>query len=210
MKKTISILIFINSILLVSAQKAPEAQQLINNFLQKIKTEAVRTDFNLKVIPKNNIHLQSVSGSLIMKGNQFYLTMDEVEVWYNGTIQWALFNQNNEVTITEPNTDELAETNPMAVLAGYTARSKVAYSKKKSNIHHIIELTPVKTSDQFVKVTVQFVKTNNNLHSIHVINKDGSRNELELVNYRSQVPVQASTFRFDKAKHPGVTVNDLR
>jgi len=210
MKKLLSILLFINSIVAVSAQNIADAQELINSYLTKIRTEAVRTDFDLKVIPKNAVNSQSVSGSLTMKANQFYLTMDEVKVWYDGTTQWALFEQNKEVTLTQPSPEELAETNPMAVLAGFSARSKAAFSKQKSDSNHIIELTPLRKTDQFVKVTVQFVKTNQQLHSIYVLNQDGSRNELILKNYRANVPVNTTIFRYDATKHPGVVVNDLR
>jgi len=210
MKKVLSILLFINSIVGVSAQKNTDAQKIIEDYLNSVRSSAVQTAFDLKVIPKNGVNSQSVSGNLIMKANQFYLTMDEVKVWYDGTTQWALFEQNKEVTITEPTAQELAETNPMAVLAGFTAKSKAGFSKQKSAGNHIIELTPLKANDQFVKVTVQIVKTTNQLHSIYVLNRDGSRNELTLKNYRNNATVTPATFRFDATKYPGMTINDLR
>jgi len=210
MRKLLSILLLINSIAVISAQKPSDAQKIIEDYLNSVRASAVQTSFELKVIPKNGVNSQAVSGNLIMKANQFYLTMDDVKVWYNGTTQWALFEQNKEVTITEPTAGELAETNPMAVLAGFTAKSKVNFSRQKNAGNHIIELTPLKANDQFVKVTVQFVKSSNQLHSIYVLNRDGSRNELTLKNYRSNVAVTAATFRFDEAKFPGVVMNDLR
>lgn len=210
MRKVLSILLFINSIVGVSAQKSTDAQKIIDDYLNSVRASAVQTSFELKVIPKNGVNSQAISGNLIMKGNQFYLTMDDVKVWYNGTTQWALFEQNKEVTITEPTANELAETNPMAVLAGFTAKSKVNFNKQQNAGNHVIELTPVKTNDQFVKVTVQFVKTTNQLYSIYVLNRDGSRNELTLKNYRSNVAVTPATFRFDEAKFPGLVINDLR
>lgn len=210
MRKILSILILINSIGLAVAQQPTNAQGIISSYLSKIKTEAVQTNFTLKVIPKNAVTSQSVSGNLIMKGNQFYLTMEEVKVWYDGTTQWAYFAQNNEVTITKPTHEELAETNPMAVLSGYTAKSKISFSKVKRAGFQNIDLTANNKNDAFTKVNVQFIKNGQQLHALQVFNKDGSRNELTLSNYKANVTVQASTFTFDKNRHPGVLINDLR
>lgn len=210
MRTILSILVFINSILLASAQKPADAQTIIRNYLSKINTEAVQTGFTLNVISKNALTSQPVSGKVTMKGNRFYLTMDDVTVWFDGTTQWALFAQNNEVTITRPTPEELAETNPMAVLAGYTAKSKVAFSNEKRSGYQLIELTPTSKNETFVKVGVQFVNNGQQLHAIKVINKDGSRNELTLQNYKANATVSNATFVFNAAQHPGVIVNDLR
>lgn len=210
MRKILSIWVLINSILALNAQQSTEAQVIISNYLTKIRTEAVQTNFNLKVISKNAVTSQSVSGNLIMKGNQFLLTMDDVKVWYDGTTQWAYFAQSNEVTITRPSTDELAETNPMAVLAGYTAKSKVSFSKAKKKGYQIIELVSRSKNDAVVKANVTFINNGQQLHSILLTNKDGSKNELKLTDYKANVSVQPTTFTFSKSKYPGVVINDLR
>ena len=210
MRKILSILILINSIGLATAQQSSDAQSIIKNYLTKIKTEAVQTNFTLKVIPKNAVTSQSVSGNLIMKGNQFYLTMEEVKVWFDGTTQWAYFAQNNEVTITRPTADELAGTNPMAVLSAYTAKSKISFSKIKRAGFQYIDLVSRNKNDEFAKISLQFVKNGQQLHAIQVFNKDGSRNELMLSNYKANVTVQTTTFAFDKSRYAGVLINDLR
>lgn len=210
MRILVSILVFINSILPAPAQKSTDAQAIINKYLASVKAEAVQTGFSLKMTPKNAVNSQSVSGTITMKGNRFYLTMDDVMVWYDGTTQWAYFKQNNEVTITKPTAEELAETNPMAVLAGYTAKSKVSFAKEKRSGFQLIDLTPSGKKENFLKVRVQFVNNGQQLNAIRVFNNDGSRNELTLMNYKANVKVANSTFVFDSTKLPGVVVNDLR
>src|SRR5690554_4515129 len=109
MIKIISILLLINSIFTLNAQKSSDAEKLIKDYLHSVQTGAVQTSFNLKVIPKNSVNSQSITGSMIMKGNQFSLTTEDVKVWFDGKTQWALFEQNQEVNITQPSPEELAE-----------------------------------------------------------------------------------------------------
>ncbi len=210
MRKLLSIWVFINSILFAQAQQNSDAQSIILKYLSKIRTEAVQTNFTLKVIPKNAVTSQSVSGNLIMKGNLFFLTMDDVKVWYDGKTQWAYFEESNEVTITQPTRDELAETNPMAVLSSYTSGSKATFSKVKRPGFQVIDLVSRSKNDAVKKVTIEFTKNGEQLHSIQLFNKDGSKNELSLTAYRTNAAVQSTTFTFNKAKYPGVVINDLR
>lgn len=210
MIKIISILLLINSIFTLNAQKSSDAEKLIKDYLHSVQTGAVQTSFNLKVIPKNSVNSQSISGSMIMKGNQFSLTTEDVKVWFDGKTQWALFEQNQEVNITQPSPEELAETNPMAILSSAVATSKVSFGKAQNTLSRTVVLTPLKAGFPYSKVLVQLSKPANQLLSIQVFNKDGSRHELTIIEYRSKAGVNSSTFRFDKAKYPTVIVNDLR
>jgi outer membrane lipoprotein-sorting protein len=210
MKLIFSILIFINSIALAYSQQSSDAQSFINNYLSQVKASAIQTDFNLKVVTKNSVNSQSVSGNLIMKANQFYLKMDDIRVWFDGTTQWAYFKQNNEVTITQPTTDELAETNPMTVLSSFSKRSKASFRKSGNTGITEILLIPVSKNDSFRRVTVQFIKNGTQLQSIEVVNKDGSEYVIKLHNYNSRVTVASNQFVFNKSGFPGVIINDLR
>lgn len=211
MRKLIfSIGLLINSIVLVYAQSGTDAEGLINNFITTTKTDAVRAGFNLKISEKNAVNSQEVSGTFILKGNQFYLDMDEVLVWFNGKTQWVLMKESNEVSITEPSEEELASTNPVSILSAFKKVSKVTFSKLKSDKNYIIMMTPKSKDATFTKVEVQLVKATGNLAAIFMQQKNGTTNQLALHNYQKKVPVTPSTFAFDKSKFKGVTVNDLR
>jgi len=209
-KYILSIILFINSIFVGNAQNNTEAERLINNFINTIKTEAIRTGFNLKISEKNGVNSQQVSGTFVLKGNQFYLEMDEAQVWFNGKTQWALLKESNEVSITEPTEAELAEINPVSILSAFKKMSKVQFSKVKNEKNHIIVMTPKTKNATFTKVEVQLVKASGNLFSIFIQQKNGMTNHLTLHNYQKKVAVGQNTFVFDKTKFRGVTENDLR
>lgn len=205
-----SILLLIISILPVLAQNNADAEKIINNLLISLKSNAIQTNFTLKVSEKNAVNSQSNSGTFTLKGDKFTLEMNDTKAWFDGKTQWAYMMESNEVSITEPTSDELAAINPMAILAGYKAKSIVKFSKKNSAQNHIIELTPKTKSNDFALIEVQIAKANQNLVSILMTDKKGMITLLSLHNYQKGIKVSDDVFTFNKSKFKNVFVNDLR
>ena len=107
LKYIYSIVIFINSIFAVNAQHNPDAERIINNFTNSFQTQAIRSEFTLKISEKNGVNSQQISGTIVLSANRFYLESSELKVWFDGKTQWAYMKENNEVNITEPTTEEL-------------------------------------------------------------------------------------------------------
>ncbi len=209
-KYILSIFLFINSIFAISAQNNTDAERLINNFINSVKTEAIRSDFTLKISEKNAVNSQQFSGIVVLRANQFYLEMDELMVWFDGKTQWAYLKESNEVNVTEPTEEELAEINPIAILSGLKSISTMQFSKTKHQTNHIIELIPKNKNAAFTKSEVHINKTTGDLSTVSIKYKNGTANELVLKNYQKNIAVKQNTFVFDKVKFSGAAVNDLR
>jgi len=209
-KYTLSIFLFINSIFIISAQHNPNAEQVINKFTDSFRTQAIRSEFTLKVSEKNAVNSQQISGTIVLRANRFFLETDELTVWFDGKTQWAYLKASNEVNITEPTEEELAATNPVAIISAFKSVSRIQFSKLKNQTNHIVELTPNNKKTDFSKVEIQLNKTSGNLHAISIAYKNGLKNELTFKNYQKNVAVNPGMFVFDKAKYKGAVMNDLR
>ena len=207
---TYSIVVLIISIHTVFSQNNTDAETVINNYLASVKTSAIRTNFKLIVTEKNKVNSQTNSGMFTLKGNKFVLEMDETKAWFDGKTQWAYVAESNEVSITEPTVDEIASINPLAILAGYKAKSNVRFSKTKSAQNHIIELMPKNKNNDFSKITVQINKANNQLVSIIMVDKKANITTLLLQNYQKVTKLNDDFFVFNKNAYKNVTINDLR
>jgi len=195
----------------ISAQNDPKAEQILTGILSSAKTNAIRTNFRLASNDKSNPQGITSSGTLTLKGTKFVLEMNEMKAWFDGKTQWAYVAQNNEVSITEPNEKELSETNPMAILSGFKTKCLIRFSSKvKSAQNHCIEMIPKAKTKDIVKIDVQINKSNGNLFSIKLTNKNGSTSILTLSNFQKGFNVADNFFVFNKAKYKGVSVNDLR
>jgi hypothetical protein len=138
-KFVLSMVLSIFSIVAVNAQKQADAETVINKAIAKLNKNAVRTNFDLFTTGKNGVNSQSVSGTFVMKAAKFYLNMNETKVWFDGKTQWTVMENDREVSITEPDNVEVASINPLAVIAGFKAKSTISFSRKKSNQFYIID-----------------------------------------------------------------------
>lgn len=209
-KYILSIALFINSIYGLNAQNSTDAETIINKFIVSVQSEAIGTDFTFIISEKNTVNSQNFSGTFTLKGNQFYLQSDEMQVWFDGKTQWAYLEGNNEVSITEPTESELVQINPVAILSGFRSVSNIRFGKQQNAKNHIIELIPKNKKAEFSLVEVQIDKTTGNLYSILIRFQNGVTNQLFLKNYRKHVNITRNTFIFDKSKFKDVIVNDLR
>jgi len=210
LKYILSIFLFTNSIFIINAQQNLDAEQVINKFVDSFRTEAIRSGFTLKVSEKNGVNSQQFSGTIVLRANQFMLETDDLKVWFNGKTQWAYLKESNEVSITEPTAEEVAATNPIAIISAFKSVSNIQFSKLKSQTNHIIELTPKKKDTDFSKVEIQLHKSTGNLQSINIQYKNGIINNLTFNNFQKNVAVNPETFVFDKGKFKGAFTNDLR
>ena len=193
----------------IIAQNNVLAEKAITDLLAEAKNSAIKTNFKLTISNKNEP--QSMSGTFMLKGNKFVLEMDAMKAWFDGKTQWALVPQNNEVSITEPTVKELSETNPMAILSGFKSKCLIRFSSKvKSVQNYCIEMIPKVKNNDILKIEVQINKTNGNLFSIRLNNKNGSSSLLTLSNFQKGINVPDNIFVFNSTKNKGVTVNDLR
>lgn len=205
-----SIALLLFSINNISAQKATDAQTIINEISSSLNTTTIKTDFELIISDKNQLNSQSNQGSFTMKAQKFVLEMTDAKVWFDGKTQWAYMPQTNEVSITEPTEDELSSINPMAILYGYAAKSDLNFSKLKSTENYIIDMTPRSTKDDFSKIEVQISKNSKQLKSIKMSDKNGSTTLLKLTNYRKDNSISADFFQFNKTQYKNAFINDLR
>lgn len=193
-----------------TAQSNSQAEKIISDLLNSIKTNAIKTDFRLTISDKSNPKGQTTSGTFTLKSSKFVLDMTEMKAWFDGKTQWAYIPQNNEVSITEPTEKELSETNPMAILSGYKAKSIIRFNKTKSAQNYCIEMIPKVKSSDISKIEVQVNKSTQNLVLIKLTNKNGSTSLLALSNFQKGIKVPDSFFVFNPTKYKGLVENDLR
>jgi len=195
----------------ITAQNNAQAEKAITDLLSEAKSSAIKTNFKLVISDKKDPQPMVTTGAFTLKGNKFVLEMEAMKAWFDGKTQWAYVQQSNEISITEPTVKELSETNPMAILSGYKSKCVIRFSSKvKSAQNYCIEMIPKIKNNEIAKIDVQINKSNGNLFSIKLTNKNGGTTLLLLSNFQKGINVSDNTFVFNQAKYKGVTVNDLR
>lgn len=153
----------------------------------------------------------SQSGKLLLKGEKFQLTTQDVTTWFDGQTQWSYLRQNEEVNISTPTPEELRAINPYAWLSLYKQGFNYRYSGVKTREGkqgHEIVLTP-QTKQDIQSITLLIGSDYEPIY-IGILPTEGQMQEFIVHNYRTQLNLNDNAFRFDKNKYPNAEIIDMR
>lgn len=153
----------------------------------------------------------SQSGKLLLKGEKFQLTTQDVTTWFDGQTQWSYLKQNEEVNISTPTPEELRAINPYAWLSLYKQGFNYRYSGVKTREGkqgHEIVLTP-QTKQDIQSITLLIGSDYEPIY-IGILPTEGQMQEFIVHNYRTQLNLNDNAFRFDKSKCPNAEIIDMR
>ena len=179
----------------LSAQKDKQAREILDKTANALQQAGgIRATFG-----------GTGNGTLLLKGNQFYLNSGGIQSWFDGKTQWSYLESSEEVNVSNPTPEELQTINPYALLSIYKNGYNYKYAGTKSrNGRQGFEviLTPEKIQD----ITSQ---TYQPLY-IKVEQSNKSANEIIVTSYQTNQPLDNAMFKFDKKKFPNAEVIDLR
>ncbi len=153
-----------------------------------------------------------MSGDITVSGQKFRLKISGQEVINNGQTMWTYMKAENEVNISDYEPDE-QEISPSQIYTLYKKGYKYSYvqeAKEGGEPVDVIELSPEDRNNPVFKVRLKVSKTDKSVKSWQMFNKNGNRYTFKINKFTPNVPVDANTFAFDKAKYKGVKVIDLR
>ena len=209
--KKIFYLLFASGFLFASlpAQSDKAAVKIVEDMAFILQKNAVQTNFSMTV--KQGSSTQKMSGAFVMQGNKFALNTSEMKVYFDGSTQWAYSPDINEVSISNPTEKELAETNPLAILSSYKAKSTIRFAKKQDDKSaHLISLTPSAKNAEFKLMQVKIAKLTNYPLLLQLTDKKGNVSTLSLSQFRKGVKTSKDTFTFKPSLYKDIEINDLR
>lgn len=206
-----SLMIAIVAFSSINAQSNSGAVKVVDNMLQLLKNNAIKTNFEMVVKEPSSAQSHRMKGNFTMKENKFILNTAEMNVFFDGKTQSAYMTSVNEVSITNPTEKELAETNPMAIISSYKRKSTIKFAKSSnSKSVHVIELIPKDKNSSFKKIVLNVNKINNYPLIIELIDKSGMITNLTLTQFKSGLNIGDNAFVFNSKKYKDIEINDLR
>lgn len=149
-------------------------------------------------------------GTIVMKGEKFYLHSGQIQSWYDGKTQWSYVADTEEVNISHPTPEELQGINPYFILVNYQENFESSYKGMKTHegkqVQEIV-LTPKGNANE--QITLWISKTNHPIY-IKVENNGKPVSEIHVKNVRKQKEINDHVFRFNKSLYPNAEIIDLR
>lgn len=157
----------------------------------------------------SKINGQTTSGTLTMAGKRFTLALGAVTIWYDGKTQWVYSRNSNEVMVSEPTADELAESNPLLLMSAAPSAYFITQDKASAGQ----EKVTLKARSKFAPVKWASVTAAAKTHSptLLVFEADGAGvSTIKVGSIKTGTKLPDSFFRFNKKAHPSAKIIDLR
>ena len=214
MKKIVTLFALSVSLLTTAtAQQDPKAGKILDQMSAKYQAmKAFKASFTQTLENDAAKVKENLSGDITVSGQKFRLKMSGQEVINDGKTVWAYAKAENEVTVSENEPDE-QEISPSQIYTLYKKGYKYSYVqevKEGGELVDVIELSPEDRTNQIFKVRMKVSKADKSVKSWQMFKKNGNRYTVKINKFTPNVPVDATTFNFDKTKYKGVRVIDLR
>lgn len=185
----------------LSAQTDGKAKEILDKVIDTLtKDGGVQIDFD-----------GTENGSIILKGEKFYLHSGQIQSWYDGNTQWSYVADTEEVNVSNPTQEELQGVNPYFVLVNYQANFNSQYNGYKNiggkQVHEIVLLPKEKGNAD--KITLRVSKLHHPIY-IKVEQTQKTVSEINVKSFQKQPHINDQVFRFNKSLFPDAEIIDLR
>ena len=198
------------------AQQDPKAKEILDKLSQTTRSyQSIQIEFSFTLENKKNNVNQTNEGEVVLKGKSYRLHMPvfSMEIFCDGTTTWSYLTEAKECNISGVEEEKGGALNPANIFTIYEKGFNYAYIGEENfagKTVQMLDLFPVDKSKEFVKVRLYIDKTKSQIAKAQTFNKDGNTYVLVLKNMKTNIELKDDYFKFDKAKYPGVEMNDMR
>jgi len=201
--------------MMISGWAQPVQDQKAKTILDQMSAKyrsmnSFKADFKQTLTNKALNISDSFEGEIAVKGDMFMLKVPEQEIYNNGTTVWTYITDANEVheAFYEPSDDDLTPTNIYDI---YKRGFKYRYNDEMSSGGmHVIDLEPDGNSDDYKRVRLYINANTYLLGKYELLDNENNVYLYDVTNFQPNANLSDGYFMFDKTKHPGVDVIDLK
>lgn len=152
-------------------------------------------------------------GTLFLQGNSFKLVVAGMVTWFDGTTQWTLMEDSEEVTIARPAPEEMQGIHPYAWLSLYKKGYKLSFQSQggKASANYVILMKANDPRQEAISTMLLYIdKESFALRKVVLTPNGGAGMTISVEQYKEQPARPSTFFTFDPKAYPGVEVVDLR
>ncbi len=215
MKKQLVCISLVLCLLPVSAlfsQNDPKAMEILNQVSKHYQeANGITATFSIETQAENGEEYHS-QGELKMQEDKFFLSTPEILTWFDGTTQWAMLVDADEVNITTPTEEELKAVNPYVLLQlyknGFDCTLEGQGNSSNGKTKRVV-LIPTE-ENELEKIILEIDTEKKYPVSIEMINKNSSQNKITVSSYKEKMKHPKEIFVFNKNLYPQTEIIDLR
>jgi len=192
----------------------PQAKAVLDAVSAKFKTfKTVKASFTLKIEDAAGKVQGSKTGTVMMKGVKYRVSITGQEIFCDGATIWTYDVAAKEVQVSALDNSSGSITPQKLFTNFYDKDFLFVLSpdvKKAGKVYQIVELTPIDKTKPFFKVVLEVDKASKTIMSTRVFEKNGNRYLYAINTMNTTTAMADDLFAFSTKKYPGVEVIDLR
>lgn len=185
----------------------------IKKVIKQLEKHTYQSDFTLDYYSAvDNTHAPR-SGVFCIQQSAFSLLLGGIQTLYDGKTQWVYMAENNEVTISEPDSEELVQSNPWEMIQSYFKTHRVAYGDPISNEVTMYYFYPPKEDKdevEYFRIELDVVNESHLPKRLIIFQKNGDIIRFDWENLEKIATKNIKEFQFDASQYPNVERNDMR
>jgi len=195
----------------VHAQQDPAAMKVLADFSNKAsEAPSVNILFRLVTNDSKENTIDTISGSLVLSGDKYKLSLPSNTIWSDGITSWNYMNDVEELTISTVDPEEKSFTaKPSQLFSLYKEGYKVRLIEETQR-YWLIDLYPEDISNNLIRIRLKIGKPSHSLKSAEYKTKDGIVVTLLTDRYDLTMKPDKSYFVFDLSQHKKVEIVDMR
>lgn len=191
-------------------QPAKKLMDKVARHYKELKGFEIKFQYEIKI--DQNLE-GPYSGQLISNGEKYKLVIPDLDLYCDGTAQYAHLKKNNEIQISKPQTtdtryhpSELARIHQSGQYE-YRILEKIRENEKNLSV---VEFKPSKREDNVFKIKLFILEPANSIEKVQWFEKSGKSTTVRFLKTTKSTKLSDQLFKPDFEKLKGVHVEDLR
>ncbi len=190
---------------------AQDAEEMLEGMIERFEKSAVQADFVLSVHEPSNEMPYAQKGTFLMRDDAFRLESEGLVMCYDGHTQYVYMEDAEEISLSEPQDEELLQVNPVLMAKAMLASCDVRLRPTSAEQTECeIDFLPKEKGTELEMLVVKLRKVDNMLLQVVMISDEGVLTQLNLTNHKLDVEAQDADFVISEADYPNAILNDLR
>ena len=193
--------------------KDPKAMALLDKATAAFDSKkGIMADFVISIENTRDNKKEEIPGKIWLKGEQFKLSIKDIDTYFDGKTQSVYMKEAQEVTVSNPSVEELKDINPVMLLKSYKEGYKMKFMEtvqEGGKMLDVVDLYPEDLKSVHLRITISIEKESMRLHSVKMQGKDGINTLLEIKKYDNKA-IPDDVFTFNPNNIKGIEIIDLR
>ncbi|HXJ97719.1 MAG TPA: outer membrane lipoprotein carrier protein LolA [Gelidibacter sp.] len=213
MKKLLLLLFMIQLSYSMSAQDATAAKKLLNEVNAKVVSyNNISIDFKYVLRNANENINKETRGDVVIEGEKYLLNILGVTRIYDGKTLYTISPEDEEITISKNNTEDINTITPSKMLSfykeGYNYAMDIVQNVGGRKIQYV-KLTPTDNNSEIKQVHLGIDAQTKHIYNLIEIGKNGTQITLTVNSFKTNEPISKTLFTFDANKYKGYYINKL-